>query len=128
LASILTLWLPLILGEPSLLQPCEMHGAAVVASAEGAAMAHHASDAAGHASHHMSAAADHASDSHQQHTDCSCIGCCSSSSAVAASFDAPIAAVVVATYPVAPAPVEAAALPRPAPEFARPYTTGPPLA
>lgn len=122
LASILTLWLPLILGEPSLLQPCAMHGAAVVAAA-------HVSDAPRqHAGHHGMADADHGSDSQHRHTNCSCIGCCTSSPAIAPSFDAPIATIVVATYPVASTPVAAAALPRPAPEYARPYTTGPPLA
>ena len=33
LASLLTLWFPLIVGEPSLLQPCPTHGSVVIASA-----------------------------------------------------------------------------------------------
>lgn len=128
LATLLTLWLPLIIGEPSLLQPCPTHGAAVVASAA-TANAHQASaNGQQHTAHHAASAdsADHGSAPDHQHANCSCIGCCTGSPAITPNFGAPIATVVVATYTAAPPPVEAAALPRPAPEYARPYNTGPP--
>jgi hypothetical protein len=133
LATILTLWLPLIIGEPSMLQPCPTHGSVVVASAAiktaaSSAAGHHAG-VASHAGHHIGSAPASGHDSSPGHQhNCSCIGCCAGSAAVVQTFDAPIASVVVATYTAAAAPVEAAALPRPAPEFARPYTTGPPRA
>jgi hypothetical protein len=131
LSTILTLWLPLIVGEPSLLQPCPTHGAAVVASAamhSAQSPAHRAGGEVEHLHHAASApASGHDSSPGHQH-NCSCIGCCTGAAAIVPRFDAPIASVVVATYLAADVPVEAAALPRPAPEYARPYTTGPPRA
>jgi hypothetical protein len=129
LATILTLWLPLIVGEPSLLQPCPTHGSAVVASAAmhsaASTAGHHSAGEASHSAHRVDSGSGHDSSPGHQH-NCSCIGCCTGSAAVVPTFEAPIATVVVATYAAAGRPVEANALARPGPEFSRPYTTGPP--
>ena len=116
-----------------MMQPCPMHGSMVVAAAAAKSVApvagHHAVADGSHAAHHVdnAPASGHDSAPGHQH-NCSCIGCCAGSAAVVPGFGAPIATIVVATYTAAPAPVEAAALPRPAPDYARPYTTGPPRA
>lgn len=135
LASLLAVWLPLIAGEPGLLHPCPMHGAgrAVFASLRGEALpAPAASHDAAH-SHHMAAGGDgHAS--HQtpapghSHHDCTCIGCCTVSASAFVAPAPPTAEFVVAEYATARTVPSVESLARPAPEYSRPYTTGPPRA
>jgi hypothetical protein len=131
---VLTLWLPLIIGEPSLLQPCPMHGAAFLAAAANGAMssgmAHRLATGMAHEAHAVAGTPvsghDHSSPGH--HHICTCIGCCAGSPAAVPTFGTSVATIVVATYVAASEPVESAALPRPAPPFSRPFTTGPPRA
>lgn len=129
LATLLTLWFPLIVGEPSLLQPCPMHGSMFVASATTPAShaAHHG--AAGHAAHqaaHAPASGHHSTPGH--HHICTCIGCCTSSAAVASTFEGPATTIIVATYEPVVGHATGESLYHAEPEFSRPYTTGPPRA
>ncbi len=122
LASLLAVWLPLIAGEPGLLHPCPMHGAgrAVIASLRGEAVAVAPTSHAHHADHSQAPA--------HQHHDCTCINCCTVS---AAAFIAPTAAtteIIVAEYSVSRTVPSVESFARPAPEYSRPYTTGPPRA
>src|ERR1700754_5062453 len=68
IAAILAVWFPLVIGEPSLLQPCPTHGAAAHAS-HGATTKAHGHDQAPPNTHH----------------DCTCIGCCAAGSPAAAA-------------------------------------------
>ncbi|HXT19037.1 MAG TPA: hypothetical protein VN706_25645 [Gemmatimonadaceae bacterium] len=133
LASLLAFWLPLVAGEPGVLQPCPMHGAghAIAASMHGSmhGSMHMTSSAAAMHAHHAS---HHASSNTKQpghnHHDCTCIDCCAVGGALLRAPDAPrveIATLIDAPLRSVPS-VESLA--RPAPEFARPYTTGPPRA
>jgi hypothetical protein len=95
-----------------------MHGAgaAVVASFSG--------HPAGHASH---TAVHHGAPSHDHH-QCTCInGCCVSLSATTPPAPETIETAVLELAAVN-ATASAPSLALPAPEFARPYTTGPPRA
>ena len=128
-ASLLAVWFPLVVGEPSLLQPCPMHSVAAAAAVT------HSGDHSMHGAMHNSnghsgVSVSQAPDGGASHTHhiCSCIGSCgasSVSSAVAPRAPEPVIIATVAAHGACPV---ADALPRPAPEYARPYTTGPPLA
>lgn len=128
LASLLAVWFPLVVGEPSLLQPCPTHGASAAVMATG--------DTAGHASHGMAShgAGVTESSTHQDggpgnaHHDCTCIaGCCASLATAVAPYTSET--FVATLEPARARPyLTADVLPRPAPEFSRPYTTGPPRA
>jgi len=111
-ATLLAVWFPLIVGEPGVVHACPAHGG-VVATTSAATMPHHHG-------------APHGSQPGHDHHDCTCISCC-------------VGSVVAAPVPVAPATVfvdairdaetghpAVASLPRQAPEYSRPYTTGPP--
>ena len=155
LATFVAAWLPLVAGEPGLLQPCEMHGAerAVIASFSGQTLArqsaHHAaagtsSAASAHGHHGSSGSAaaemtegtavtsDHsapASTHDQNHHNCSCIDGCCAAGAVAFVAPAPATTEFVAgSYAVVRSIPGVESFARPAPEFSRPYTTGPPRA
>lgn len=143
LATLLAVWLPLVAGEPGVLQPCPMHGAAraVIATLRGqpvepgmvgeTAMP----DQMPTHQHHgvpstASAGADHSAPaSGHGHHSCSCIDGCSAASVVAFVVPEPPAAhFVVAAYETTRSVPSVESLARPAPEFSRPYTTGPPRA
>jgi hypothetical protein len=142
LATLLAVWLPLVAGEPGLLQPCPMHGAgrAVIASLRGEPIqpgmvggsAPAAPAATMHAAHNheaSSAGADHSAPaSGHQHHACSCIDGCATSAVAFIAPDAPTAEFIVASYAAIRSVPSVESLPRPAPEFSRPYTTGPPRA
>ncbi len=114
LAGMLAVWLPLLVGEPGVLHLCRSHDAAPVAQAS----AQH--DAASHhASHGPSAPGD-------EQQACTCIGGCVGSASAAAPSAAPITAVVVDIFDAPYPRSNAESLPRLAPEYSRPYTTGPP--
>jgi hypothetical protein len=140
LATLLAMWLPLVAGEPGLLQPCAMHGAerAVIASLRGepiqASMA--GGSAAGHSSSHgHHAAASSSAESHESapaqghdHHTCSCIDGCTAAAVAFVTPVAPTAEFTVAEFAAATTVPNVESLARPAPEFSRPYTTGPPRA
>jgi hypothetical protein len=142
LATSLAVWLPLVSGEPGVLQPCPMHGAerAVLATLRGQpvapGMVGASSGAAKVAPHHhhgastSSASADHSTPaSSHNHNCCSCIDGCSAASNVAFVVPEPPAAEFVVAEFAAPRSVPSVeSFARPAPEYARPYTTGPPRA
>jgi len=143
LATLLAVWLPLVAGEPGVLQPCPMHGAAraVIATLRGERvdpgmvggtmvspkMASHQHHAAAPAT---SARADHSAPaSGHDHHNCSCIDSCSAASVVAFVVpEHPAAEFVVAVYETTRSVPSVESLARPGPEFSRPFTTGPPRA
>jgi hypothetical protein len=124
LATLLTLWFPLIVGEPSLLQPCPTHGSMFVASA--ATPTAHGAHHAAHQAAHAPASSHHSTPGH--HHICTCIGCCTGSAAVVPTFEGPTTTIVVATYDPAFGHATDESLSHNEPEFSRPYTTGPPRA
>lgn len=141
LATLLAVWLPLVAGEPGVLQPCPMHGAerAVIASLRGEAVApgmvgNAMASTTGHMHHAAtapeSASADRSSSAPDGgHHCCSCIDGCSAASAVAFVVPEPASAQIVVVASSAGSSVPTVeSLARPAPEFSRPYTTGPPRA
>ncbi len=133
-ASLLALWLPLIAGEPGLLQPCPMHGAGrlVLASLGVSApvVAEHGT-ASSHGHHAAAAASDHSSggtpSDHGGH-QCSCIHGCTVTSATFVTPAAPAVSILVGEIAIARSVPTVESLARPAPEYSRPYTTGPPRA
>ncbi len=143
LATLLAVWLPLVAGEPGVLQPCPMHGAgrAVIATLRGQRVepgmvggTTSAAPASGHQHHAatsaMSAGTDHSSPaSSHDHHGCSCIDGCSAANVVAfVAPEQPAIQFVVAAYETTRSVPSVESLARPAPEFSRPYTTGPPRA
>ncbi len=113
LATVLAVWLPLIVGEPGVVHACPAHGGSAVAST--APMAHH------HGASHGSAPG-------HDHHDCTCISCCVGSVVAAPAPVEPATVFVAAIRDIGVAHPAVASLPRQAPEYSRPYTTGPPLA
>jgi hypothetical protein len=150
LATLLAAWLPLVSGEPGVLQPCPMHGAAraVIATLHGRAVEPGmvAGTDAGTSDgvsamppshqHHAAAASTSAMAAHQsspasghEHHACSCIDGCTAASAVAFVVpEQPAVQLVVAAYETTRSVPSVESLARPAPEYSRPYTTGPPRA
>ncbi len=133
-ASLLALWLPLVTGEPGLLQPCSMHGAGRLVLASfgvGAPAVVEHGGASSHAHHAAAAASDHsnggAPSDHSGH-QCSCIDGCTVTATAFVAPAAPTASVGAAEYAVARSVPTVKSLARPAPEYSRPYTTGPPRA
>jgi hypothetical protein len=137
---LLAMWLPLVAGEPGLLQPCPMHGAgpAVTASLRGelsklgllgAPAAEHSSSHGHHAAASSAAQADHSApaSSHDHHT-CSCIDGCTATAVAFVTPAVPTAEFTVAEFAAVSSIPGVESLPRPGPEFSRPYTTGPPRA
>jgi hypothetical protein len=124
IAILLAAWLPLIVGEPGVVHACPTHGAPAIAAT---AAQHNATVPAGH--HHASQAADQPHDSapSHDHSNCSCISCCAGS-AVTPPTPAGVTTIVVAQYETRSARPAAQELPSLAPEFSRPYQTGPPRA
>lgn len=116
LAFLPALWLPLIVGEPGLLDPCPMHGGMAHHS-----MQHAAEDA--HSAHHGHRAPMGDHKGHQ----CTCIGCCSVSAVLQTSTTTELA-LPIAVQRVARAVPNVESRARPAPDFSRPHTTGPPRA
>lgn len=132
-ASLLALWLPLVAGEPGLLQPCTMHGAErlVLASLGVGSSSHAAPDAHGtHGRHDAAPDARSTSAPAQGHDahDCSCIDGCTVASAVA--LPAPAADIELGVVSVVRStPTRFVEAPRRSvPEHTRPFTTGPPRA
>lgn len=123
LSALLALWLPLIIGEPRVFMPCPVHSVREhVAAMANSHMAH--DEVAGT---HLAAAhhGDHAPS--KGHNCCNCIdGCCASVALTAPKAEA-LAAVVIAYAEHGSLP-SIQSFARPAPEYARPYTTGPPRA
>lgn len=111
-ATVLAVWLPLIVGEPGVVHACPAHGGA--AATMTMAMAHH---------HGM----PHGSQPGHDHHDCTCISCCVGSVIAAPTITAPTILFVDAIRE-AGAAYPAASIARQAPEYSRPYTTGPPRA
>src|SRR6185312_5637949 len=125
-AMALAFWLPLVVGEPGLLQPCPEHGALTTTHTGAHAGMHHGAMAhAGMAMH----ADQHGSSPQHQHLHCTCISCCCAATPAAPAADAPACpvAAVIETSRTASLPT-VALLARPAPPYSRPHTTGPPLA
>lgn len=112
-AASLALWFPLIVGEPSVIHACPEHGG--VAQTPSAVMVHH----------HRAPGDSQPSHSHH---DCSCISCCVCSVAAAASPAGPTTAFVVEIRDPSLGHSPVASRAYQAPEYSRPYTTGPPRA
>jgi len=121
IAVLLAVWLPLIVGEPGVVHACPTHGAPAVTRAQ------HTSVAT--AEHHHAAAAQQSHDSapSHDHHNCTCISCCTGSVAAPATPVA-VTTVVVARYETRSLQPGAQSPPSLAPEFSRPYPTGPPRA
>src|SRR4051794_27024513 len=117
-AALLALWFPLVVGEPSLLQPCPTHGAAGVAQ-------HHGSPMAAHSGHSTTNHHDQAPT--QQH-QCTCIGCCAGSPSTALAPLSVALGLDVVTYARSVQSATADVLPRPGPDYSYPFKTGPPRA
>ena len=140
LATLLAMWLPLIAGEPGLLQPCPMHGAgrAVLASLRGepiqagmigAPAPTHSSSHSHHAAASTSAESDRSTPAPgHDHHKCTCIDGCTATAVAFVAPAVPTAEFIVAEYAAASTISGVESLARPAPEFSRPYTTGPPRA
>jgi hypothetical protein len=124
IAVLLAVWLPLIIGEPGVVHACPTHGAPVVAAAS---VPHAIGSMAEH--HHPSAEPRSSRDSApgHDHHNCTCISCCVGSVAAPATKVA-VTTVVVALYEIRLLQPTVQALPSLAPEFSRPYPTGPPRA
>jgi hypothetical protein len=90
------------------------------------------SPAPAHAAHHHGASSvqtDHpAPASDHQHHNCSCIDGCTASAVAFIAPEAATAEFIVASYATVSSIPGVESLARPAPEFSRPYTTGPPRA
>jgi hypothetical protein len=116
-ASILAVWLPLIVGEPGVVHACPAHGG--LATATAAATSHH------HAAPHS---APHGSQPGHDHHNCTCISCCVGSVVAAPAPVAPTTVFVAAIRDSGVSHPAVASLTHQAPEYSRPYTTGPPRA
>jgi hypothetical protein len=124
IAVLLAVWLPLIVGEPGVVHACPTHGAPAVV----ARSAPHA--IGGMAEHHHATAepkSSHDSAPGHDHHNCTCISCCVGSVAAPATQVA-VTTVVVALYETRSLQPAVQALPSLAPDFSRPYPTGPPRA
>lgn len=127
LAMLLAVWFPLVAGEPVVPHPCPMHGQAV------AGVANAGADMPGMPGMHMNGRQVHQGSPKQSapghhHSDCTCIGCCVVAAALLRSSEPPTVAVATIDYVAAPSVPSVESLARPAPEYARPFTTGPPRA
>ena len=130
LATMLAFWFPLIAGEPGVLRTCPTHGGVAATSPQH----EQATPAGGHAASHMHHVASQVSDDGHHsapghsHHDCTCIGCCCVASGVLRAPEVASIELAVVEYQVARSVPSVESLARPAPEFSRPYTTGPPRA
>jgi len=132
LATALAVWFPLVAGEPGVLQPCPMHGAgpavaALLRHASAPAPSHMHAQHAEHMAHGKAqhTAPDHSAPGHDHHHTCCCIGCCTASLALTAPR-APTGEIAAREFDLERVLPTVESLARPAPHFARPYTTGPP--
>jgi len=112
-ATVLAVWFPLIVGEPGVVHACPAHGGVAVSTP--APTAHHHG-------------ASHGSQPGHDHHDCSCISCCVGSVVAAPAPAGPTTAFVVAIRDADTGRSTAPSRPRQAPDYSRPYTTGPPRA
>jgi hypothetical protein len=112
--ALLAVWFPLVVGEPSLLQPCRAHGSVVSATAEPATHDHGPSADDG----------DRETGTGHEHSECSCLGCCASTTGLVVARFAPTLGVLPITSPSVISSVDSP--PRQARAHSRPYTTGPP--
>lgn len=121
LATLLAVWFPLMVGEPGVLHLCPMHGGSPVASApQPAAHAHHGAAASTELTSKQGSRQGH------DHHHCTCIASCTSTATAVPAPDPPAVVVVEAAYATKSALPNVGSLARPAPEYSRPYTTGPP--
>lgn len=115
LASLLAIWLPLVLGEPGLVHACPMHGGPVAT----VSASHHGMDAGAHASH------DAPAGEHGHHT-CTCVNTCGATGLAVLVPERPAvpvaAAVSVAVAPQSPETT----FPRLAAPYFLPFANGPP--
>lgn len=125
LATMLALWFPLIAGEPGVLQPCPMHGAGP-AIARSMGLTGSVPESMGHMHHARHAAPAHGGHvpGHSHHR-CTCVNCCAGAALLRAA-DAPTLATGTVLIGSPASEASAQTLARPAPEYSRPYTTGPP--
>ena len=114
-ASVLAIWFPLIVGEPSVVHVCPTHSGVAMSTPSTVAMAHH----------HV---ASHDSPPGHDHHECSCISCCVGSVVAAPAVGTPVTAFVEAIFDLGANHSVVASPTQQAPEFSRPYTTGPPRA
>lgn len=114
-ATVLAVWFPLIVGEPGVVHACPAHGGGATSTAATVAMAHHH-------------AASHDSQPGHDHHDCTCISCCVGSIVAAPAAVTPVTAFVEAIFDLGAKSAPVPSLPQQAPEYSRPYTTGPPSA
>jgi len=114
-ATVLAVWFPLIVGEPGVVHACPAHGGGATSTAATVAMAHHH-------------AASHDSQPGHDHHDCTCISCCVGSIVAAPAAITPVTAFVEAIFDLGAKSAPVPSLPQQAPEYSRPYTTGPPSA
>jgi hypothetical protein len=110
LATVLAVWFPLIVGEPGVVHACPAHGGVAAAAST---MAHHHG-------------ASHDSQPGHDHHDCTCISCCVGSVVASPAPAAPATVFVAAIRDADTAHLAVASLPRQAPDYSRPFTTGPP--
>ena len=123
LATSLAVWFPLIVGEPGVLHLCPMHGGVPAAtSPQSMAHAHHAAMSS------TERPTDHGRPPGHDHHHCSCIGSCTSSAAALPAPGDSVITIVGVNFTTRAALPNAESLARPAPEYSRPYTTGPPRA
>jgi hypothetical protein len=128
LASFLAIWFPLVIGEPGILHPCPMHGAAAAHSTMHHAAAQHAmeSDAMRHGAMH-DASPEAPATPHHDHAGCTCITCCAVSVAGFLAPDTPASTIDVVVRSVAAALLPATQPLRSIATHVRPYPTGPPV-
>ena len=128
LASFLAVWFPLVIGEPGVLHPCPMHGAAAAHSAAHHGAASHA--AMQHGSMHDAGMRDASPAApvapHHSHAGCTCITCCAVSVAGVLAPDAPASTIDVVVRSVAAVSHPATELLHSSATHVRPYPTGPP--
>jgi len=125
-AILVAVWFPLVAGEPALLQPCPMHGAGLLVAAS---LHHSTAPSSAHMhGHHAPQESPAPSTPGHDHHGCTCISCCTASTAILRAPNAPTGEIALNEYVVAQTLPGVASLARPSPEFARPYTTGPPRA
>lgn len=125
-AALCGIWLVLVVGEPGVVHACPTHGG--TASAATSVQSGHAMAGHSMASAHAAQDARGATAPAHEHQGCTCIGCCIGGTAIAPLRAAPVVLASIVATPTGVAIASAALLPRPGPQHAQPYPTGPPRA